>query len=199
VRLNGPRLRVFCAKRHRSGVGCADFVEDGRAELLRAIVRRIRRTQTGYRSVFNVIQPDCGNCTDNCCTRPFLKKTPFYGEDSIYYLLIGAAPPEIPPGVDHCIFFSEGCTLPRHLRPHVCIEYKCPFVDNPPAIVTLGKRMEQDTIYLIAVATQEYEQWRGAYPEQGAGGLPTGRTVDRFGEVWSPRRPLEDLRRRYRV
>lgn len=197
VRVMGDRLKVSCAMRHKSAVDCPDYVDDGRSELLHAIVRRVRRTQTGYRKVFNVIQPDCPNCTQNCCTRPFLKKTPFYGEDAIYYLLIGQKLPTIPKGVDHCIFFDKGCTLPSHLRPHVCIEYKCPFIENPPQIDVLGERMNEDTIYLIAVATQEYEDWRGAYDEQDDEGDSTGRTVDRFHHEWDPEEPLDDLRRRY--
>src|SRR4051812_27603208 len=108
VVVKDEKLRVFCAKRHLSAVGCPDVREDGRADLLRAIVRRVRRTQTGYRKVFNVIQPDCPNCKANCCTRPFLQKTPFYGEDAIYYLLIGQPLPKIPKGVDHCVFFDRG-------------------------------------------------------------------------------------------
>lgn len=197
VRMIQDNLRVTCAKRHRSGVDCPDYRDDGRSVLLHAIVRRLRRTQTGYRRVFNVVQPDCPNCTDNCCTRPFLQKTPFYGEDTIYYLLIGQPLPSIPAGVDHCIFFDQGCTLPSHLRPHVCIEYKCPFVPQPKQIDVLGERMQSDTIYLIAVATAEYAQWRGAYPETDGDGVRTGATVDRFGNRWNPKRPLDDLRERY--
>lgn len=199
VDMQGDRMKIYCAKRRRSAVDCPDAVEDGRGELLRAIVRRVRRTQTSYRSVFNVIQPDCPNCTQNCCTRPFLQKTPFYGEDAIYYLLIGQPLPEIPDGVDHCIFFDQGCTLPSHLRPHVCIEYKCPFVENPPQIDTLGERMNEDTIYLIAVATRDYRGWRGVYPEKDANGRSTGRTLDRFQHAWNPKRPAADLRERYGV
>lgn len=197
VRILGDKLKILCAARHRSAVGCADYDEDGRAEILHAIVGRVRRTQTGYRKVFNVIQPDCPNCTQNCCTRPFLKKTPFYGEDAIYYLLIGQPLPKVPEGVDHCIFFDNGCTLASHLRPHVCIEYKCPFVDNPPQIDTLGERMSEDTIYLIAVATQEYEEWRGAYVAEREDGEPSDAIVDRFDNGWDPDDPLADLRARY--
>jgi hypothetical protein len=198
VKVQNEGLRVTCAKRHRSAVGCPDATEDGRSDLLHAIVRRVRRTQTGYRKVFNVVQPDCPNCTQNCCTRPFLQKTPFYGEDQIYYLLIGQPLPKIPTGVDHCIFFDQGCTLPSHLRPHVCIEYKCPFVPQPPEIDTLGERMTHDTIYLIAVATQDMA-WRGSYPERDERGVPTGATVDRFQNRWDPSDPLADLRQRYGV
>ncbi len=196
VRIADEGLKVFCAKGHTSAVGCPDAAEDGRAALLHAIVRRVRRTQTGYRKVFNVIQPDCPNCKQNCCTRPFLKKTPFYGEDQIYYLLIGQPLPSIPKGVDHCIFFNQGCTLPSHLRPHVCIEYKCPFVESPPQIDTLGDRMNQHTIYLIAVATRDMG-WRGSYPQKDEAGRKTGRTVDRFSHEWDPREPMADLRSRY--
>lgn len=198
VRVQNEGLTVFCAKRHRSAVDCPDAVEDGRSKLLSAIVRRIRRTENGYRKVFNVIQPDCPNCKQNCCTRPFLKKTPFYGEDAIYYLLIGQPLPQIPKGVDHCIFFDQGCTLPSHLRPHVCIEYKCPFVENPPQIDVLGERMNEDTIYLIAVATQDMG-WRGAYLERDERGKKTGGIVDRFKKPWDPDDPLADLNERYGV
>ena len=196
ARVRDQGLKIFCAKRHLSAVGCPDAKEDGRSELLHAIVRRVRRTQTGYRKVFNVIQPDCPNCKQNCCTRPFLKKTPFYGEDAIYYMLIGQPLPEIPKGVDHCIFFDQGCTLPSHLRPHVCIEYKCPFVENPPQIDVLGERMNEDTIYLIAVATQDMG-WRGTYYERDERGRKTGFLVDRFKHRWDPDDPLADLFERY--
>ena len=197
VRIVKEQLRITCARRRRSGINCPDYVDDGRSAVLHAIVRRLRRTQTGYRRVFNVVQPDCPNCNENCCTRPFLKKTPFYGEDGIYYLLIGQPLPSIPQGVDHCIFFKQGCTLPSHLRPHVCIEYKCPFVPQPKQIDVLGDRMQEDTIYLISVATQEYSEWRGVYPEKDIEGRNTGGTVDRFQRPWNPKRPLEDLRERY--
>ncbi len=197
VRMRKDHLKVTCAKRHTSAVGCPDFEDDGRSELLHAIVRRLRRTQQGYRKVFNVVQPDCPNCKQNCCTRPFLKRTPFYGEDAIYYLLIGQPLPDIPPDTDHCIFFNQGCTLPAHLRPHVCIEYKCPFVESPPQIDVLGERMNQDAIYLLAVATQEYEGWRGVYDERDDDGKRTGLHVDRFKNRWNPSRPLDDLYVRY--
>lgn len=198
VEVKNEGLKVFCSKRHRSAVACPDAEEDGRAKLLHAIVRRVRRTETGYRKVFNVMQPDCPNCKENCCTRPFLQKTPFYGEDAIYYLLIGQPLPTIPKDVDHCIFFDQGCTLPSHLRPHVCIEYKCPFIENPPQIDVLGERMKEDTIYLIAVATQDM-QWRGAYAEKDDAGRKTGATVDRFKHAWNPDDPLADLTERYGV
>jgi hypothetical protein len=121
----------------------------------------MRKTQRGYRSVFNVVQPDCPNCTSNCCTRPNLRKTPFFGEDAIYYLLIGQPLPKIPSRVNHCIFFNQGCTLPSHLRPHACIEYKCPFVENPPQIDVLGDRLNRDVVYLLSVATLDHRRWRG--------------------------------------
>jgi hypothetical protein len=199
VRIKGDYLTIACARRHRSAVGCPDYRDDGRSALLHAIVQRVRRTQKGYRKVFNVIEPDCPNCKENCCTRPFLQKTPFYGEDVIYYLLIDQPLPEIPKGVDHCIFFDNGCTLPSHLRPHVCIEYKCPFVANPPQIDTLGRRMSEDVVYLIAVATKEYEDWRGAYTEYYDDGEPTGVIRDRFEHAWDPKQPLDDLRKRYNL
>ena len=200
VRIDGDHLKILCAKRHRSAVGCPDAAEDARTNaLMHAIVRRLRRTQLGYRKVFNVVQPDCPNCKQNCCTRPFLQKTPFYGEDAIYYLLIGQPLPKVPRGVDHCVFFDKGCTLPSHLRPHVCIEYKCPFVPQPPQIDVLGERLGQDAIYLIAVATREYVGWRGAYRETDDDGRPTGWTTDRFQHRWDPADPLADLEARYGV
>ncbi|MBK6316331.1 MAG: hypothetical protein IPF53_19100 [Blastocatellia bacterium] len=57
--------------------------------------------------------------------------------------------------------------------------------------------MQEDTIYLISVATQEYSEWRGVYPEKDVEGRNTGGTVDRFQHPWNPKRPLEDLRERY--
>jgi hypothetical protein len=159
----------------------------------------MRATQRGYRSVFDVIQPDCPNCTSNCCTRPNLRKTPFFGEDAIYYLLIGQPLPRIPKRVDHCVFFDAGCTLPGHLRPHACIEYTCPFVDNPPRIDVLGERLHRDVVYLLAVATREFVRWRGAYPETDSDGEATGFVVDRFGDRWDPADPAADLEVRYRV
>ena len=197
VRMEGEQIKVLCANRHRLAAACPDYVDDGRSRLLHAIVRRVRRTESGYRKVFNVVQPDCPNCTSNCCTRPFLQKTPFYGEDTMYYLLIGQPLPDIPKGVDHCIFFSNGCTLESHLRPHVCIEYKCPFTEQPKQIDVLGDRLKQDTIYLISVATRKYESWRGVYKERDKNGTPTGRIVDRFETVWNPEDPLADLFVRY--
>lgn len=199
VTLDGARLKVFCARRHRHASGCPDYSEDGRAGLLNAIVARIRKTQRTYRGVFRIIEPDCPNCRQNCCTQPFLNKTPFYGEDAIYYLLINQPLPSIPEGVDHCIFFDRGCTLPDHLRPHVCIEYKCPFIENPPQIDTLGEQMEEDVTYLIAVATQQFVEWRGVYPEQDETGATTGRMLDRHGAEWDPSDPMADLFGRYGV
>src|SRR4249920_1713197 len=69
VRMRKEQLKITCAKRHSSALQCPDYVDDGRSKLLAAIVRRLRRTQQGYRKVFNVVQPDCPNCTSNCCTR----------------------------------------------------------------------------------------------------------------------------------
>jgi hypothetical protein len=201
VRIPSERsgLKVWCGKGHRSAVACPDYQDDGRAELLHAIVRHMRRTQTGYREVFNAVEPDCPNCTQNCCVQPFLNKTPFYGEDAIYYLLIGQPLPNVPKDADHCVFFDSGCTLPSHLRPHVCIEYACPFIENPPAIDTLGEHMQQDTVYLIAVATREYEDWRGVYEQKDGRGVATGVIIDRFDSAWDPQNPLADLRVRYEL
>lgn len=199
VRVLGERegLKVGCALGHRSGVGCPDQAECGSGDLLRAIVGHMRRVQKGYRKTFDVVEPDCPNCVSNCCTKPNLNKTPFFGEDAIYYLLIGQPLPKIPRGIDHCVFFDVGCTLPSHLRPHVCIEYRCPFIENPPELDALGDAMSEDAIYLIAVATREHAKWRGAYPVVDADGRTTGLATDRFGNTWNPDDPLEDLRRRY--
>jgi hypothetical protein len=201
VRLPSERdgLVIKCTRGRTSGVDCPEHESDGTEPLMRAIVKSMRKTQTGYRKVFNVIQPDCPNCTASCCTQPFLNKTPFFGEDAIYYLLIGRPLPIIPKGTDHCVFFSKGCTLEPHLRPHVCIEYKCPFIENPPQIDRLGDRLERDTIYLIAVASKEYTEWRGTYDETDAAGRKTGATVDRFGERYDPKDPAADLYLRYGV
>jgi hypothetical protein len=201
VRVGSERqgLSIRCRKGRVSAVDCPDYQDDGRARLLHAIVLNMRRTQRGYRSVFNVLQPDCPNCTSNCCTRPNLRKTPFFGEDAIYYLLIGQPLPKIPSRVNHCIFFDRGCTLPSHLRPHACIEYKCPFVDNPPQIDVLGERLNRDVVYLLAVATRDFRFWRGAYSELDARGRTTGAIVDRFDNRWDPSDPMADLTSRYRV
>jgi hypothetical protein len=199
VRIPGERtgLKVWCARGRSSAVACPEYRDDGTSELLRAIVRHMRRTQTGYRQVFNAVEPDCPNCTQNCCMQPFLNKTPFYGEDAIYYLLIGQPLPDVPKGVDHCVFFANGCTLPPHLRPHVCIEFECPFIESPPAIDRLGTRMRQDTVYLIAVATKEFEDWRGVYEQKDRSGALTGVILDRFDNPWDPKQPTADLRVRY--
>jgi hypothetical protein len=201
VRLPSERegLVIKCTRKRTSGVDCPEHESDGTEPLMHAIVRNMRKTQTGYRKVFNVIQPDCPNCTASCCTQPFLNKTPFFGEDEIYYLIIGQPLPDIPKGTDHCIFFYNGCTLEPHLRPHVCIEYKCPFIESPPQIDRLGDRLERDTIYLIAVASKEYSDWRGQYDETDDQGRKTGATVDRFGARYDPEAPAADLYERYRV
>ena len=201
IRLHGERegMVIHCRKGQTSGVSCPAFESDGTEPLMQSIVKSMRRTQTGYRKVFNIIQPDCPNCTASCCTQPFLNKTPFFGEDEIYYLLIGQPLPDIPKGIDHCVFFDKGCTLEPHLRPHVCIEYKCPFIENPKRIDTLGDRLEKDTIYLIAVATKEYLAWRGSYPVTNEKGKETGGTVDRFGVAYDPDDPSADLYTRYNV
>jgi len=201
IRVSGERnvLAIRCRKGHSSAVACPDYAEDGRSALLGAIVQHIRKTQRGYRTVFNIIQPDCPNCTSNCCTRPFLQKTPFYGEDAIYYLLIGEKIPPIPKGVAHCYFFDNGCTLLSPLRPQACIEYKWPFVEKPPKIDVLGDQLQQDVLYLLAVATKNFDQWRGRYEEVDVRGGLTGRTVDRFNVRWDPDDPLADLEIRYGV
>lgn len=201
VRLPSERdgLVIRCSKGRTSGVDCPEHEADGTEPLMRAIVRKMRRTQTGYRKVFNVIQPDCPNCTASCCTQPFLNKTPFFGEDEIYYLLIGQPLPDIPDGIDHCMFFDNGCTLAPHLRPHVCIEYKCPFVESPKQIDRLGESLEQDTIFLIAAATGEYTEWRGVYPETDDNGRKTGASIDRFGIRYDPEHPAADVYERYGV
>jgi hypothetical protein len=54
-------------------------------------------------------------------------------------------------------------------------------------------------VYLLAVATQEFVTWRGAYPETDSAGRPTGAVVDRFGNEWDPDDPTADLHALYRV
>lgn len=198
VESNEP-LKVWCSRGRASAVACPDQVETGTSALLQAIVRDMRKTQTGYRTVFNVVEPDCPNCTHNCCVQPFLNKTPFYGEDAIYYLLIGQQLPNIPRNADHCIFFDRGCSLPAHLRPHVCIEYACPFVESPPKMDELGRRLNEGAIYLLAVATGEFADWRGAVEDVDERGEMSGLMVDRFGNRWDPNDPLADLYERYGV
>jgi hypothetical protein len=201
VRVGSERegLSIRCRMGHSSAIACPDYRDDGRKNLLLAIVDHIRRTQRGYRSVFNVMQPDCPNCTSNCCTRPNLKKTPFFGEDAIYYLLIGQPLPKIPKHANHCIFFDRGCTLSADLRPHACIEYKCPFVENPPRIDVLGERLHTDVVYLLAVATRDFVRWRGLYPVHDVRGGASGVVADRFENLWDPANPTADLEARYRV
>ena len=56
--------------------------------------------------------------------------------------------------------------------------------------------MNEDTIYLIAVATQDMG-WRGTYYERDERGHKTGFLVDRFKHRWDPDDPLADLFERY--
>ena len=65
-------------------------------------------------------------------------------------------------------------------------------VEGPPLEVA-----DASPIYLIAVATKEYEGWRGVYEEKDERGEPTGVVVDRFDTAWDPSDPLADLRVRY--
>lgn len=198
------RLRIFCACSHTSTpVDCPDYKEAGTRLLLEAIRDFVRDVQSSYRKRFSLLAPDCGSCVQNCCTTPFLDRTPFYPEDEIYYLLCDFPVPHIPAGLSHCIFFNNGCTLPSDLRPHVCVEYKCIYLDDA-RMQEYAKIINRATIDLLAVTTRQYEAWRGIYrPEHSAAmrkrGLVSGLIYDRFDRVWNPDEPLRDLMELYRA
>ncbi|MEW6730127.1 MAG: hypothetical protein AB1489_02200 [Acidobacteriota bacterium] len=198
------RLCVFCHLGHTyADAGCPDYQDTGTATLLEAIQHRIHQTQLGYRKRFNEIHPDCFSCVQNCCTTPFLNRTPFYPEDAIYYLLRDQPLPQVPKGLKHCMFFQAGCTLPIDLRPHVCIEYKCIY-QGDEEIDELARTINYATIDLLAVATRDYVGWRGEYttenrPSLQRRGLLAGKTYDRFDREWDPQYPTRDLYVLYQV
>jgi hypothetical protein len=198
------RLRVFCEKKHTSADSdCPDYAESGTRPLLEAIKGHIQRAQLDYRTRFNEIHPDCFSCVQNCCSTPFLSRTPFYPEDEIYYLLRDQSLPNVPKGLKHCMFFNMGCTLPIDLRPHVCIEYKCIYQDDEP-INSLGYIINYTTIDLLAVTTRDYSGWRGEYtikdrPSLKHKGAVAGKIYDRFDREWDPKHPTRDLFALYEV
>lgn len=198
------QLRVLCNRGHERAEGdCRDYCDAGTSALLAAIARRIEDTQQAYRVRFNEIHPDCFGCVQNCCTTPFLSRTPFYPEDALYYILRDQPLPHVPKGLKHCMFFNRGCTLPVDLRPHVCIEYKCIYQDDA-RINALGQIINYATIDLLAVATRDYSGWRGQYTVADRAslkrkGLPADRIYDRFDREWDPQDPIGDLLVLYQV
>lgn len=192
------QLRIFCGKNHsRADKDCADYDDAGTADLLEAIKERIAKVERAYRERFNRISPDCINCVQNCCSTPFLNKTPFYPEDAIYYMLSDQPVPNIPKGIKHCMFFNNGCTLSVDMRPHACIEYKCIYQADDQ-IDLFGRVINYTTIDLLAVVTRDYVGWRGVYkPEEHlsmqARGLQVGKVYDRFDREWDTEKPIQDL------
>jgi hypothetical protein len=192
------QLRIFCHKSHlAASPNCPDYQDNGNGLLLSAIKAEIEQAQQDYRLRFNEIHPDCLSCVQNCCTTPFLDRTPFYPEDVIYYLLCDQALPNVPKDLKHCIFFEKGCTLPTTLRPHVCIEYKCIYQEDLP-LNKIGERVHRATIDLLAIVTGDYVGWRGEYtcensPALKARGMATDKIYDRFDRVWQPLNPTQDL------
>jgi hypothetical protein len=192
------QLRIFCQRGYLENDGsCADYSDIGTSRLLDAIKTRIRQAQQRYRGRFNILQPDCSSCVQNCCTTPFLNRTPFYPEDGLYYLLCDQPVPNVPKGLKHCMFFHNGCSLPSDLRPHACIEYKCIYQQDQQ-IDNLGRVINYTTIDLLAVATREYQDWRGEYttedrPSLKQRGLKPGKIYDRFDREWQPTEPIKDL------
>lgn len=198
------QLRIFCQKEHRQATSeCPDYVDSGASRLLIAIKDCLRQAQENYRKRFNLIPPNCVSCVQNCCTTPFLDRTPFYPEDVVYYMLCDEAVPKVPKGLKHCMFFNQGCSLPIDLRPHVCIEYKCIY-QNDEDINQLAKITHQATIDLLAVTTKDYSGWRGEYtiedrPSLKQHGGVAGKIYDRFNREWNPKKPMADLLILYKV
>ncbi|MBI4853819.1 MAG: hypothetical protein HY819_18650 [Acidobacteria bacterium] len=192
------QLKIFCQKEFfQAGDNCSGYKGAGTKELLIAIKNKIQEAQENYRQRFNQIHPDCINCVQNCCTTPFLARTPFYPEDVIYYMLCDRVVPKVPKGLKHCMFFNQGCTLPTTLRPHVCIEYKCIYQDDIE-INLLAEITNQATIYLLAVATRDFSGWRGEYtiedkPSLKELGAVPGQVYDRFNRAWDINKPISDL------
>jgi hypothetical protein len=192
------QLKIFCQKELlEANENCPEYENSGTKELLLAIKNKVQETQETYRKRFNQLHPDCINCVQNCCTTPFLSRTPFYPEDVIYYMLCDRAVPKVPKGLKHCMFFNQGCTLPITLRPHVCIEYKCIY-QNDTFINSLGEITNQATIDLLAVATRDFSGWRGEYTIEdkpslkALGGIPN-QIYDRFNRPWDVANPINDL------
>jgi hypothetical protein len=198
------QLQIYCQKNHLSNNGhCADYLDSGTSRLLLAIKERVRGAQQNYRGRFNILQPACDSCVQNCCTTPFLDRTPFYPEDALYYLLSDQPVPNVPKALKHCMFFNQGCTLPATLRPHVCIEYKCIYL-NDGTLDELGNTINFATIDLLAVATRDFVGWRGEYTIENKAalkrrGFAAGKIYDRFDREWDPQNPLADLYRYYGV
>jgi hypothetical protein len=198
VHTSQNRLRIYCAQEYRQATtNCPSYQNRGTQTLLAAIANYLQQLQRDYRQRFERLQPDCWHCVQNCCTTPFLTKTPFYPEDAIYYLLRDQPLPQVPMKLKHCMFFQRGCTLPLDLRPHVCIEYQCIY-QNDITIKSLGGNSFQATIDLLAITTGDYQGWRGVYntetwAELRERGYLAGRTYDRFYREWNPENPTQDL------
>lgn len=192
------KLRIFCQKEYKQATeNCIDYSNNGTSHLLTAIKEKIIQVQESYRARFNQIHPNCFTCVQNCCTTPFLTHTPFYPEDVIYYMLSDKTVPKVPKELKHCMFFNNGCSLPINLRPHVCIEYKCIY-QNDAEINSLATTINQATIYLLAITTEDYSGWRGEYTIEDRpilkelGGVE-GKIYDRFNREWNTKTPIKDL------
>jgi hypothetical protein len=175
---------------------CPAYRDAGTAEAIARVAAGIGEIFRSYRAAFSQLRAPCATCAENCCSPPSLDRTPFFQEDALYRVALGAPVPFIPPRPGRCIFFAAGCSLAAHLRPHACVEYRCTQRPSSPRLRRLARRLDRAYIDLIALCTRRVARWWGAYSEEGA---ETDADVvwDRFGRRYDRRRPFAAMGRRY--
>ena len=79
-----------------------------------------------YRKNINLELDMCKTCKKRCCYQSTPHSYMFLDKQD--YALWNNSVPEVPINIssDECMFcFDNGCSLPRNLRPTICIQYYC--------------------------------------------------------------------------
>ncbi|MEJ2038714.1 MAG: hypothetical protein P8X55_07235 [Desulfosarcinaceae bacterium] len=94
---------------------------------LKAIAHRMHSDILEMDALFtDLCARTCPDCRDNCCRRA----TAWYDFRDLLYLHLSGRQPPPAQTLSHprgfCRYFAaDGCRLPRHLRPFICLWYVC--------------------------------------------------------------------------